>query len=157
MGWLAGGDDRRAIVGQLPDIAPPYFALEQSLWHQPHLPVALLELCRLRLAQLHRCEAELARTGCDLPEGTRDALTRWESSQQFSAAERACLAFAEVYAMDARALTDEHAAAVKQHFGDAGLVLLIEALGVFDGMARLSLLWQLQPANRDDDAGEAAQ
>jgi acetylglutamate kinase len=48
--------------------------------------------------------------------------------------------------MDAQALTDEHAAEVKAHLGDAGLVLLVEALGILDGMTRLSLLWQL-PAN----------
>jgi hypothetical protein len=58
------------------------------------------------------------------------------------------LAFTEVYAMDTQALTDQHAQAVKRHFGDAGLVLLVEALGILDGMTRLSLLWQL-PAKVD--------
>lgn len=145
MPWVSSGSDRRTIVGELPDIAPPYLALEQSLWKQSHLPVVILELCRLRLAQLHRCEAEFVRAEQDLPEEKRAALTRWERSESFSAAERACLAFAEVYAMDAQALTDEHAGAVKKHFGDAGLVLLVEALGIFDGSMRVSLLWQLQP------------
>ncbi|HEY6132172.1 MAG TPA: hypothetical protein VIV27_09140, partial [Halioglobus sp.] len=79
-------------------------------------------------------------------------LTRWNSDHSFSAAERACLAFTEVYAMDAQAVTDELAAAVKAHFGDAGLVLLVEALGVLDGMTRLSLLWQL-PVDADPSHG----
>jgi len=145
MPWVSSGGDRREIVGELPDIAAPYFELEQSLWSQSHLPVDILELCRLRLAQLHRCDAELARTEQDLSAEKRAALTQWEQSKLFSAADRACLAFTEVYAMDAQALSDEHAGAVKEHFGDAGLVTLVEALGILDGMTRLSLLWQLRP------------
>jgi len=80
---------------------------------------------------------------CEIPASQLDNLTRWESDNCFSVAERACLAFTEVYAMDVQALTDEQADAVKTHFGDAGLVLLVEALGIFDGMTRLSLLWRL--------------
>ena len=71
-------------------------------------------------------------------------LPQWDTDPIFSPAERACLAFTEVYAMDTQALTDQHADAVKIHFGDAGLVLLVEALGILDGMTRLSLLWQLR-------------
>ncbi len=149
MPWITPGGDRRDrfddMAGELPDLAAPYFALQRSLWDQSHLPVEILELCRLRLAQLHRCDVEVARTELDILKEKRDALTQWEQSELFSAADRACLAFAEVYAMDAQALTDEHAGAVKEHFGDAGLVLLVEALGIFDGRTRVSLLWQLQP------------
>ena len=55
--------------------------------------------------------------------------------------------------MDAQALTDELADAVKAHFGDAGLVLLVEALGILDGMTRLSLLWQLPASTAQQNAG----
>ena len=148
MAWLSSGTDRDAVIGELPGLAGPYRTLERSLWSQPHLPPAILELCRLRLAQLHRCDAEFRRREVELPGDRRAALARWESAEEFSAAERACLAFTEVYAMDAQALTDAHAAAVKEHIGDAGLVLLVEALGILDGGVRLSLLWQLD-ANRE--------
>jgi hypothetical protein len=66
------------------------------------------------------------------------------------------LAFTEVYAMDAQALTDTLAADVKTHFGDAGLVLLVEALGILDGMTRLSLLWQLPAHTAQQTACETA-
>jgi len=148
MGWLSSGTDRDAVLGELPGLAGPYRALNDALWSQPHLPAEILELCRLRLAQLHRCDVEFERSEIELPPARRAALARWATADQFSAAERACLAFTEVYAMDAQALTDEHAGEVKQHFGAAGLVLLVEALGILDGMARLSLLWQLG-ANRE--------
>jgi alkylhydroperoxidase family enzyme len=151
MPWISSGNDRDETIRVLPDIAVGFDALYQSLWTQPHLPAEVLELCRLRLAQLHRCVVEMQRRDCELPQDKRNNLEHWNTHVSFSSAERACLAFTEVYAMDAQALTDEHAAAVKWHFGDAGLVLLVEALGILDGMTRLSLLWQL-PANNDQQA-----
>jgi alkylhydroperoxidase family enzyme len=144
MSWISSGDDRDTTMQVLPEIAANFTQLYQSLWTQPHVPAATLELCRLRLAQLHRCDVEWQREDCALPASKRDALARWDSDKQFSDAERACLAFTEVYAMDTQAITDAQAEAVKAHFGDAGLVLLVEALGILDGMTRLSLLWQLR-------------
>lgn len=146
MGWMTNGDDRGSTIGVLPEIATSFDALYKSLWTQPHLPAGVLELCRLRLAQLHCCEPEMQRQDCAIPLNKRDNLDQWPVHSDFSEEERACLAFTEVYAMDTQALTDELAADVKSHFGDAGLVLLVEALGILDGMTRLSLLWQL-PAN----------
>lgn len=145
------------MLGILPDIATPFTALYQSLWRQPHLPMEVLELCRLRLAQLHCCEVELQRSEMALVAEKRSRLARWDIDEAFSDAERACLAFTEVYAMDAQALTDAQAEAVKAYFGDAGLVLLIEALGVFDGMTRLSLLWKLSDDALPDTVEGASQ
>jgi hypothetical protein len=146
MSWLASGGDRSSTMGALPQVAACFDALYDSLWTQPHLPAVILELCRLRLAQLHRSDVEWERRGVDVAASKRDALHRWDSDPQFGAPERACLAFTEVYAMDAQAITDTLAQGVKEHFGDAGLVLLVEALGILDGMTRLSLLWQLPAA-----------
>jgi len=140
---LVTGDSREAVLAQLPGIAPAFDTLYRALWQQQHVPAPVLELCRLRLAQLHDSAADWQRVEQPLPAGRREALRDWHRDPGFTAAERACLAFAEVYAMDAQALTDEQAEAVKAHYGDAGLVLLIEALGIFDGMARVSRLWDL--------------
>jgi alkylhydroperoxidase family enzyme len=151
MGWISAGDSRATTLGVLPEMAERFDALYRALWTQHHIPAATLELCRLRLAQLHRCAVELQRSDGDIPSRQRDNLARWESDGSFSAAERACLAFTEVYAMDVQALTDELAEDVKVHFGAAGLVLLVEALGILDGMTRLSLLWQLPARNGQRD------
>ncbi len=142
MSWLAG-DDRQSIIGYLPALAEPFSKRYQSPLSQPHLPPAVLELCRLRLAQLHGSEVEWRRREVTLAPGAAQALDHWESSELFGGNLRACLAFTEVYAMDAQALTDAHADMVKSYYGEAGLVLLVEALGILDGMTRLSLLWQL--------------
>jgi alkylhydroperoxidase family enzyme len=154
MEWVSEASDRNSTLGVLPELAAPFAALYQSLWTQPHLPAEVLELCRLRLAQLHRCDVELQRSEFEFPAETVEHLARWDTDKGFSDAERACLAFTEVYAMDTQALTDEHAQAVKSYFGDAGLVLLVEALGILDGMTRLSLLWQLTDTARPHQHGE---
>lgn len=148
MGWVNSGDDRDSTIGELAELAAPFSALYAALWTQRHVPADILELCRLRLAQLHQCGVELQRHEIDIPAEKSEYLAHWDTDPIFSPAERACLAFTEVYAMDTQALTDQHAQAVKRHFGDAGLVLLVEALGILDGMTRLSLLWQL-PAKVD--------
>ena len=148
MGWVNSGDDRDSTIGELAELAAPLSALYAALWTQRHVPADILELCRLRLAQLHQCGVELQRHEIDIPAEKPEYLAHWDTESIFSPAECACLAFTEVYAMDTQALTDQHAQAIKRHFGDAGLVLLVEALGILDGMTRLSLLWQL-PAKVD--------
>jgi hypothetical protein len=153
--WLNSGTDHQSTIAVLPDIAAAYDTLYQSLWTQPHLPAQTLELCRLRLAQLHRSTVELQRQEYPVQEGKREQLSNWDTDSRYSALERACLAFTEVYAMDTQAITDELAEAVKLHVGDAGLVLLVEALGILDGRTRLSLLWQLPAStNPPTAAGE---
>lgn len=134
--------DQTLALAALPDIAPAYEALYASLWSQGHIPSAVLELCRLRLAQLHNSAADIECEYVELPATKRSSLARWNTEPLYSEAEKSCIAFTEVYAMDAQSITDEHAAAVKVYYGDSGLVLLIEALGILDGRIRLGLLWQ---------------
>jgi alkylhydroperoxidase family enzyme len=143
MVWVSSALDRASTIAVLPEIAGAFAELYRALWTQPHIPPETLELCRLRLAQLHRCDVELQRHECALTCDKREQLANWNTDSRFADAERACLAFTEVYAMDTQAITDELAEAVKLHFGDSGLVFLVEALGILDGMTRLSLLWQL--------------
>jgi hypothetical protein len=125
--------------------ATAFEAMWDALWHQPALPPALLELCRLRLAQLHRADSELARNNPAVsvaPEKINSLLHGdYARDGLFSAAELAVLDFAEVYAQDPAALSDEQAAAVKEHFGEKGLVVLVKALGFIDGRIRMARLF----------------
>ena len=136
----------------LPDLASRFDCLYERLWQLPQIPATTLELCRLRLAQLHGSEADWQREEQPIAMARRAALPRWPEADAFTAAERTCLEFTETYAMDAQAITDEQAAAVVQHHGEDGLVALVEALGILDGMTRLSLLWQL-PTRADTQGG----
>jgi alkylhydroperoxidase family enzyme len=141
MSWIAPGNDRQTLMNQLPGIGDRFQALYASFWKLPQLPATTLELCRLRIAQLHNSDLDWQMQEAEVSPAQRAELRRWPDSPHFSAAEHACLALTEVHAMDAGAITDEQADAVKQHFGEVGLVALLQALGVFDGMIRLGLLW----------------
>jgi hypothetical protein len=123
--------------------ADSFARLWHKLWHQDFLSAELLELCRLTLARLHSDAAEIAASNSflsvsDAAAKRRQAVLagRAHEDPAFSAAEKAVLQFAELYWMDAQSIGDEAADEVKGHFGEPGLVFLIEALGCIDGRIR---------------------
>ena len=140
MSWLAPQQSWRHVLDELPVIGERFTPFYESFWQLPQLPAETVELCRLRVAQLHQNTVEFERSAVTLPAVKRDALANWNRDDSFTAAERACLAFTEVYTMDVSAITDEQAAAVKEHYGDAGLVALVQALGLFYAATRLGML-----------------
>lgn len=146
MSWIAGELSREQIIARTPAIGGHFQRLYASFYQLSQVPPEAVELCRLRLAQLHRSDADLALEEYPLAAGKREHLHNWPSAAVFSAGERACLELTEVHAMDCSAITDVQADAVKQYFGEAGLVALLQALGVFDGFIRLGLIWQAAPA-----------
>lgn len=124
--------------------ATAFESMWQSLWSQDRVPPALLELCRLRLAQMHGAaeELEVAHPAARVPQAKRQSVIRgrFATDGQFDPGEIAVLSLAEVYAQDPAAITDEMAEAVKGAYGDTGLVVLIEALGFIDGRIRMARL-----------------
>ena len=131
-----------AVEG-LPEIGRHFAALYRSFWSLESVSAETLELCRLRLAQLLKSEAAWCHEEISLAQPMRDELSRWPDSKLFNPAQKACLELAEMHAMDARSITDAQADAVKAHFGEVGFVALVQALGVFDAMIRLGLIWDL--------------
>ena len=130
-------------IADLPEVGQPFLALYRSFWSLESLPAETLELCRLRLAQLLESDIAWEHEEVALTSMQRDLLRRWPDSAVFSAAQKACLELTEVHAMDARSISDEQADAVKAHYGEVGFVALVQALGVFDAMIRLGLIWGL--------------
>lgn len=128
------------------EMTQAYDAVWNMFWQQDYIPPSLLELCRLRLAQLHRASAELGIR--QIPASAADEAKiqsllngTWLKDTNFSAGELAALEFTEIYGQDASALSDENADSIKRHYGEAGLVCLIEALGFIDGRIRLGLVF----------------
>ena len=115
MAWINSGRDRDSTMAALPEIAMAFNALYSSFWQQPHIPPETLELCRLRLAQLHNSSVDLEREDCFIPTEKRERLSQWGTDRQFTKGERACLELTEMYAMDVQAITDEQAQALKGH------------------------------------------
>lgn len=133
------------VLAPAGELARDFDAVWDRIWRQDHVPPRTLELCRLRLAVMHGAteEANHCRHGREV-EPQRCAQVRdgsYVSSALFDDAERAVLAFAEVYAQDAAAIDDGLADAVKHHYGDAGLVCLVESLGFIDARIRLAMMF----------------
>ncbi len=129
------------------ELALAYEAFCDAVWRQPYLPADVLELCRIRLAQLHGAIREMRlrhASAVDHPTIDRRSASlltgTWLRDGILSEADLAALGFTELYAQGAGNISDESAEDVKRHFGDRGLVALVEALGVIDGRIRLGLM-----------------
>lgn len=116
--------------------AESFARLWAGLWRQRRIPPDLLEACRLTFARLHDDVGEMAAVNpaVALSAAAREAVLAGRTPDDPAYA--AALLFAEYYWLDAQAITDEAADAVKAHYGEPGLVLLIEALGLIDGRIR---------------------
>jgi hypothetical protein len=140
--------------------ATSFARLWESVWAQPYVSAELLEMCRLTLARLHQNALELRtinpRLGASAPSPARRASVLAGDafrSPLFSAAEKSVLLFCECYGLDPQSIADELADQTKAHLGEAGLVFLIEALGVIDGRIRTArCLRALGPAALSESA-----
>ena len=104
----------------------------------------LLELCRLRMATVLSYPAEQARRtararAAGLDEAKVAELPSWPTSPRFDARERACLALAEQFVIDANGVTDEQVADVTAHLGPARCYAFVQALSVVETFQRACL------------------
>ena len=151
MTWLKGAEGEPpfdAVLGLRPELRELYRAFYGKLWDEQLLPASILELCRLRVAQLHECEAELAvrHAGAGVEPAQLDALADWQTSDRFTAAERAALLLAEKMPWQHHEITDEEHAVLLSHFGDDGTVALTVGVALFDANCRLRLVLDTEPS-----------
>jgi alkylhydroperoxidase family enzyme len=105
------------VLGLCPELHQRYRdfrALLDQHWPSDH---ALLNACHARVAALLSAEAE----------PLDDAV---------SGVERACLMFTDKFVLDPHGVTDDDAAAVVAHLGEAGMIAFVQTLALFDGFAR---------------------
>jgi alkylhydroperoxidase family enzyme len=145
-----GGTPLEGAFSLRPNLFEDFRRFYALFWEQRALDPVILELCRLRVAQIHGCEAELRvryqpALDAGLTEAKIAALPQASHSPLYSDAERACVAFAELFAIDPHAIADDDAARVVAALGDAGAVALVEALALFDGFARFRLMLGVEP------------
>lgn len=147
--WLpaeADGDTPFTSVFALrPDLYAPYCDFVALFWQRRLVDPVLLELCRLRVAQLLGCKSELSlRTRTAVDAGLTDAhvaaLSQWPTAEGFSDEQRAALGLAEQFVIDPSGVDDNMRARIRSHHSSAELVALVEALALFDGFTRFSLL-----------------
>jgi hypothetical protein len=104
----------------------------------------LLELCRLRMATILAYAAEQTRrTARARAAGLDDAkvaeLPSWPTSPRFSALERACLALAEQFVIDANGVTEAHVAEVAALLGSERCYAFVQALSAIETFQRACL------------------
>jgi alkylhydroperoxidase family enzyme len=130
----------RVLAGR-PDVATALAAAHRAAWDA--VDPRLLELCRLRTAQLLGCTEEAAaRTpGLDADPAVFDDVASWPTSPLFDDRDRAVLAWCEQYVIDVASMDDDTAGAVRAHLGDAGLVDLTNAFLVIEQRQRLRTAW----------------
>jgi alkylhydroperoxidase family enzyme len=154
MTWLtatvAGATEFDRVFGLRPNLYDDYRAFVSLFWSLRPVDPVILELCRLRIAQLFGCDAELRvrhvpADAAGLTEEKIAALENWRTAGEFSDAERACLAFAEKFVLNPHGVTDEDAAAVTAHLSDKETIAFAEALAVFDGFTRFRIILGIEP------------
>lgn len=127
MSWLVPDcDTLEQLFRHNPLLAQDFSAFVDGIWCQPHIPAATLLLCQQRLRTLL---------------GMEDGESLLQTP---TAAQQVCLDFTEIYCQDPAAIRDELASAVVSHYGDAGLVALVEALGLMNGLCRMAQLFGLE-------------
>ena len=145
MSWLPesgpGSDDFARTFALRPDLFEAWQEFAGVFWEKRLVDPVLLELCRLRIAQLHGAAYPLSTrtreaSAAGLDETKIAKLADWWKQPGFSDLERACLRFAEQFVLDAKAMSDEEARPVVAALGDAGTVAFVEALAIFDGFSR---------------------
>jgi hypothetical protein len=133
------------VLGLKPDVHEAFREVLEVSWQMTD--PGLLDLCRLRLAQLNGARAELA--GIDA--GRLSELERRHESSALGERERAALGFAEQYHVDHRSI-DEARDSLARHLSERELVNFVWALHMHDAHTRLLSLLDIEPDLR---AGEA--
>ena len=151
MSWLPttgpGRDDFERTFALRPDLFAAWREFAEVFWEKRLVDPQLLELCRLRIAQMHHAAHPLSlrRPESPLDEAKLERLSEWWKQPGFSDLERACLRFAEQFVIDAKAMTDEEARPVVAALGEAGTVAFVEALAIFDGFSRFCRMLDVAP------------
>jgi alkylhydroperoxidase family enzyme len=125
------------LFAVLPKAHQQYLALEEQIW-DGRLDPALLEVCRLRIAMLHRCASQRALHRADIGE-KRDAIAQWPTSPLFDDVERALLRFTEQYVIDAQGVSDADATGVTAVLSGPEVAVFTVAIGAFDAICRFTL------------------
>ena len=146
--WIPGAGDGsfERVFGLRPNLFAAWRDFAGRLFEGGQIDPGILELCRLRIGQMHgaACPRVGGAPAPALPAEKLGDLASWWSSAAYGETERACLRFAEQFALDPKGISDEEAAAVTGALGDAGTVAFVEALAILDGFARFARILEIE-------------
>lgn len=123
------------------DVRDEMIAAHDAAWAAT--PPRVLELCRVRIAMMLGCDAEIAARTPDsgVEDAVLTALAAWPNDARFDATDRACLALTEHFVMDVASLGDGTVAAVREQLGEDGTQTFVTALLIVEQRIRLRLAW----------------
>jgi alkylhydroperoxidase family enzyme len=102
---------------------------------------ALLHLCRLRLAQLMNCRAQLA----GVEPGLLQALESWKQSKRFTALEKAALDYAEQFMVGANNISASQRDNLARELGVGEPSTFVYGLYINEGFLRLLTFFDIDP------------
>jgi alkylhydroperoxidase family enzyme len=146
--WLGvegpGATPLQRALALSPRVGECFADMYRQVWCPPVADPVLLELARLRMAQLLRSDADLRlrfkpAVDSGLPETKVAELSRWSTSPLFTEPERAVVAFAELFTIDAHAVGEDECAAVTAVLPRPAVAGLTVALAIFEASTRLRL------------------
>jgi alkylhydroperoxidase family enzyme len=158
MTWLAdlpaGETDWDRVSALCPEAFGAIARLVGAAWQE--VDPILLELCRLRIAFVLRYTAESGRRSIraetvGLTQDKLAELSLWPTSPRFSELERACLALAEQFVIDANGVTDAQVAAVSHHLGPDGCYAFVHAVSALETYQRACLTLGIDSAPAVDE------
>lgn len=130
------------VLADRPDAAATLEEARQAAWAAAD--PRLLELARLRIAQLLDCAAELGvvTPGADLGGLTASDVASWPTAAGFDERDRAALAYCEQWVIDVAGMTDDLVAPLRTALGDDGLSTFTNAMMVVEQRMRLRQTWE---------------
>jgi len=136
------------VLALRPDVTSAFLTFRSALAATSTLPPRLVELVRLRIAFHNQCRSCMAlRTASGAEDGVTEGLVcsleKPQEAPDLTAAEKAALRYADLFATDHLAADDAVFDLLREHFTEPEIVELGVQIAVFVGFGRLSATWDL--------------
>jgi alkylhydroperoxidase family enzyme len=130
------------MLAHCPEMAKGAIGFGAAIAMNRTLPERLIELVRLRVAFHNQCRSCMAirysSAAEEVDENLVCSLEQPQEATDLSDAERAAIRFADLFATDHLAITDQRFDALRQHFSEAQIMELLLHLALYVGMGRLA-------------------
>jgi alkylhydroperoxidase family enzyme len=130
------------MLAHCPEMAKGAIGFGAAIAMNRTLPERLIELVRLRVAFHNQCRSCMAirysSAAAEFDENLVCSLEKPQEANDLTEAERAALEFADLFATDHLAITDQRFATLREHFNEAQTMELLLHLALYVGMGRLA-------------------
>ncbi|MCR9279734.1 MAG: hypothetical protein NXH85_17385 [Pseudomonadaceae bacterium] len=143
----ASVDDAFASLGMRAELLERYQSFMDQVFNGDVANPRHMELCRLRIAYIHGCLAEIdAESPAPLNSAEKQALSIGDFTT-LSEEDRVVLAIAEQWPYNQHGVTDADVDALKAAVGDAASVALMTAIAFFDVRCRWAIAFSVTPTS----------